>query len=202
MNDSTVFIVEDFQPLRESMVCLLLRAEIPCEAFASPAELLASLDVERAGCLVLDLHLAGMTGLELQSRLWEAGCRLPFLIVSGHGQIPDAITAFRRGAIDFLEKPFAREIFLDRVREAIGKDAVMRGKQRLQNRTSSRLETLTARESEVLELILDGRLTKQIAGLLGISAKTVENHRSNIAKKMGVDSAVQLVKVVAEFRAA
>src|SRR6056297_1622742 len=97
MNKPTVTIVEDFQPLCESMVMMLNRANIACVAYSSPRELLASFDFQQAGCLVLDLHLAEMTGLELQNRLWELGCRLPFLMVSGHGQIPDAATAFRRG---------------------------------------------------------------------------------------------------------
>ena len=202
MENSTVFLVEDFQPLRESLSWMLSQADIDCEAFASPAELLACLDVERAGCLVLDLHLGGMTGLELQSRLWQLGCRMPFLIVSGHGQLPDATTAFRRGAVDFLEKPFRRETFLDRIREAIRKDLDRRRKQSFQLLTRTKLETLSAREHEILELILAGRLTKQMAGLLNLSAKTIESHRSNITKKMGVDSAIQLVKLVAEFRAA
>ncbi len=199
MDDSTAFIVEDFQPLRESMMGMLKLADIDCEAFASPAQLLESLDIHRKGCLVLDLHLAGMTGLELQKRLWESGCRMPFLIVSGRGQILDATTALRRGAVDFLEKPFSDDVFIDRVREAIGTDAARRRKQQLHAHTVSKLETLTSREHEVLELILDGQLTKQMARQLNISAKTVENHRSNIAKKMGVDSAVQLVRIVAEF---
>ncbi len=202
MDDSTAFIIEDFQPLRESMVMMLERANIACEAYSSATELLASFDLQRSGCLVFDLYLAEMTGLELQNRLWLLGCRLPFLIVSGRGQITDAATAFRRGAVDFLEKPFTCDIFIDRVREANKRDTASRQKQSLRIATSSRLETLSDREHQVLDLILNGCLTKQIAHQLDISVKTVENHRSHIAKKMGVDSAIQLVKLVTEYRAA
>ncbi|MEZ6087572.1 MAG: LuxR C-terminal-related transcriptional regulator [Pirellulaceae bacterium] len=120
---------------------------------------------------------------------------------SGHGEIPDATAALRRGAVDFLEKPFTRDVFLERVRESLQKDADARNKRIALESTRAKLATLTSRERVVLDLILDGLLTKQIASRLDLSIKTIENHRSNIARKMDVDSAVQLVKLVAEYRA-
>jgi FixJ family two-component response regulator len=199
MDETTVFLVEDFQPLRDSMAGILKRANIPCETFSCPTELIDSFDASRSGCLVLDLQLPEMSGLELQRKLSEAGCQLPFLIISGYGEIPDVTMAMRQGAIDFLAKPFTASIFLERVQESLLKDSAEREQRERLASTRAKLDTLSLRENEVLELILDGRLTKQIATQLGISAKTVENHRSNIAKKMNVDSAVQLVKLITEF---
>ncbi len=202
MDGTTVFLVEDFQPLRESMAEILKQAKISCETFSCPAELMDSFDLNCSGCLVLDLNLPEMSGLELQKQLSDAGCQLPFLIISGCGRIPDATMAMRQGAVDFLAKPFTRSIFLDRVRESLWKDSYLRERRNFLASTHEKLSTLSRREHEVLELIMQGQLTKQIASQLKISVKTVENHRSNIAKKMNVDSAVQLVKCIAEFRVA
>ncbi len=200
MDGTTVFLVEDFQPLRDSMANILKLASISCETFSCPTELIESFDPSRSGCLVLDLQLPEMSGLELQRKLSEAGCQLPFLIISGYGEIPDVTMAMRQGAIDFLAKPFTPNIFLERVHESLVKDSAERERRELLASTRAKLDLLSSRENEVLELILEGRLTKQIATQLDISAKTVENHRSNIAKKMNVDSALQLVKLIAEFR--
>jgi len=202
MEKSTVFIVEDFQPLRHSLVLTLERANITCEAFGSATDFIKAFDATRRGCLLIDLQLPEMTGMELHSLLMELGCNLPFLIMSGQGKIPDATRALRDGAIDFLQKPFPTEVLLDRVHEALHKDKTQRGKWTQQEETRNRLATLTDRERIVLNFILDGQLTKQIARQLDLSVKTVESHRSHIAKKLGVDSAIQLVKLVTAFHAA
>jgi len=199
---STVFVVEDFQPLRHSLVLMLERANIPCEEFECATDFIKAYDSNRQGCLVFDLQLPDMTGLQLHSLLMERGCKMPFLIISGRGSIVDATNALRDGAIDFLQKPFPPGLFLDRVREAFRKDSMQREKWIQLEKTRILLATLTTRQQLVLNLILDGRLTKQIANQLDISVKTVESHRSQIAKKLGVDSAVELVKMVIAFRAA
>jgi len=181
---------------------MLERANIPCEEFECATDFIKAYDSNRQGCLVFDLQLPDMTGLQLHSLLMERGCKMPFLIISGRGSIVDATNALRDGAIDFLQKPFPPGLFLDRVREAFRKDSMQREKWIQLEKTRILLATLTTRQQLVLNLILDGRLTKQIANQLDISVKTVESHRSQIAKKLGVDSAVELVKMVIAFRAA
>ena len=202
MEKPTAFVVEDFQPLRHSLVLMLERASIPCESFGCANEFINAFDIHRPGCLVLDLKLPEMTGLQLHSLTMNRGCKVPFLIMSGNGSIGDAKEAMRNGAVDILQKPFLPKYFLERVHEAFRKDSVQREKWIQQHDTRNRLATLTDREQSVRNLILDGQLTKQIAKKLDLSVKTVESYRSHIAKKLGVDSAIQLVKMVTSFRAA
>jgi len=195
MSEQTVFLVEDDYAVRDSLVGLLQAADFHVEAFGTPSELLSTLDVNRPGCLVLDFRLPEMDAIALHENLVELGCQLPFIVIAGSGAILDATHAMRRGAVDFIEKPLDRQVFLARVREAMQKDAALR-RERLQDRdVEARLATLTPRELEVLKLVMTGMLTKQIADELGISAKTVEVHRSHITKKMEVESTVQLVRL-------
>ena len=202
MENSTVFVVEDFQPLRHSLVQTLNRENIRCDSFECANDLIEAFDANRPGCVVLNLLLPDMTGWELLSLLLKSGCRTPFLIMSGYGSITDATNAMRLGAIDFLQKPFPPWLFLDRIHQSFLKDSMQREKWIQQEDTRKRLATLTDREQIVLSLILDGQLTKQIAKKLDLSVKTVESYRSHIAKKLGVDSAIQLVMMVTALRAA
>ena len=128
MENSTVFVVEDFQPLRHSLVQTFKRANIRCESFECANDFINVFDANRQGCLVFDLRLPEMTGLELHSRLMERGCRTPFLIMSGYGSIEDATNAMRVGALDFLQKPFPPGLLLDRINEAFRKDSLQREK--------------------------------------------------------------------------
>ena len=194
----TVLVVEDDRVMRESLVWLLETAELNVEAYGSPDELLERYDPDQPGCLVLDLQLGKMTGLELWRRLQERGCRHPFIIISGQGDIGAAVQSMHDGAVDFLEKPFDRQLFLGRVRQAIERDANNRHRRVSDLETQSQIDSLTPREREVMGLVVDGKLTKQIARRLDISEKTVEVHRSHVTKKMHVQSVAQLVRLVTE----
>lgn len=198
MSRPLVFLVEDDLAVRESVVWMLDRQGIQVEAYETPEHFLSEYNPAKRGCLVLDLKLPGMGGLELRQKLVAKGCDLPFIMISGHGEIPDATNAMRMGAIDFIEKPLNRELFIERVWQALDTDAKHHREQEGQRKYQARLDALTRREREVLELVVAGKLTKQIAKQLGVTIKTVEAHRSNITKKMQVDSVVQLVREVTE----
>lgn len=195
-NQPTVFLVEDDLPMRESLVWLLKVNELQVEAFASPGELLEVYDPDRPGCMIIDLQLPRMSGLELYKALQDKGCCHPFLVISGHGDVTTAVDAMRNGAIDFLEKPFDHDTFLLRVNEAVERDAKQREVRGNAEAVQERIETLTPREHEVMRLVAEGQLTKQIAKNLGISTKTVEVHRSHVTKKMKVHSVAQLVAML------
>jgi two-component system, LuxR family, response regulator FixJ len=198
MSRPLVFLVEDDLAVRESVVWMLDRQGIQVEAYETPEAFLNNYDSRKRGCLVLDLKLPGIGGVDLRKRLVAQGCDLPFIMMSGHGEIPDATNAMRMGAIDFIEKPLNRELFIDRVWQALDADVKQHREQEGQRRYQARLDALTRREREVLDLVVAGKLTKQIAKQLGVTIKTVEAHRSNITRKMQVDSVVQLVREVTE----
>lgn len=200
MIQATVHLVDDNQAVRDSIVWMLEREGIQVEAYATPGDLLKAYDPKSRGCLVLDLSLPEMSGLELRDRLVEMGCRLPFIIITGCGEVPDATRAIKLGAVDFMEKPLDRDIFLDRVWQALDKDTRQRRERADHDSVQNLLDELTPREREVLELVVAGKLTKQIARQFGISVKTIEVHRSNITRKMQVDSVAQLVRIVTEHR--
>jgi len=199
MDDETVFLVDDDRSMRESLVWMLRSAGIDVEAYTAPHELLKSCDPSRAGCFVLDLRLPEMDGCELRRRLLDRGCRQPHLIISAYGQVPDVVEAMREGAVDFLEKPFDHKVFLNRVRGALALDAETRQNQAEKESVDKRLRSLTNREREVLDLVVQGMLSKQIARTLDISPKTVDVHRSRVTRKMGVASVAQLVQLMVRF---
>lgn len=194
--EPTVFLVDDDPAMRESLSWLLRTDGLHVEEYGTIDELLSAYDAETPGCLVLDFKLPKSTGLDLYCRLRKSGCRHPFLMISGHGDVSTAVQAMRLGAVDFLEKPFERQTFLDRVREAIAEDQQRRQQDGDRQEVQRLIDTLTPRQREVLDLVVDGQLTKQIASKLNISAKTVEVHRSHITKKMRVNSVAQLVRMV------
>jgi two-component system, LuxR family, response regulator FixJ len=201
MNPSgTVFLVEDDVDVRESATWTLERHGVAVEAFASANEILMSLNPDALGCYVLDLQLPEMNGLELRRRLVENGCRQPFIILSGEGDVALAVEAMRLGAADFIEKPVEPSKLLDAVRKCIEFDAVERRGRAAQQQLERRLNTLSPREREVFDLVVQGQTSKQIGMALTISPKTVEVHRSRIVKKLGFESAAQLVFVMAEQR--
>jgi FixJ family two-component response regulator len=192
-----VFLVDDEPGVTDALTWLLQSVRIESSAYASPTAFLeAILRFEGAACAVVDLRMPEMSGLELQQRLLEAGCQLPLVFLTAHGDVPAAVNAMQAGAIDFVQKPFNPDRFLDSIRKAIRlareQHLVRQGRLSIQRQ----LEQLSARESDVLRGLLDGRTSKEIAKALDISPKTVDVHRANVMRKMGVDSSAELVRRV------
>jgi FixJ family two-component response regulator len=191
----TVFVVDDDPAVLRSFSRLLRSARLNTVTFASPAEFLDRFDPSSPGCLVLDVSMPGLDGLELQEMLTAQGNELPILFVTGHGDIPKSVQALKRGADDFLTKPVDETDLLRAVRQALARNRSER-KQRAEFAESrGRLATLTPRELEVLEGVVAGQLNKQIAGDLGAALKTVKVHRGRIMEKMGVKSLADLVRM-------
>ncbi len=193
-SEATVFLVDDDESLREALIWLLESVDLRVETFASAAEYLDAFDADRPGCLVLDVRMPGMSGLELQKQLRESGVELPVIVVTGHGDVPMCVQAFENGAFAFLEKPVNHQKFLDEIHRAIERDAETR-RDRVSD-LSLRLETLSAREREVMDLIADGNSMKQIASEFKISIQTCSKHRARVLEKMGVSNDVELVRLL------
>lgn len=202
MATGTVFVVDDDQAVRKSLEMLFTSVGITARVFAGAQDFLDRYDPEEPGCLVLDVRMPGMSGLELQRQLKERGIGIPVIIVTGHGDVPIAVRAMKDGALEFLEKPFSKQMLIDHVQAALQRDAERRrGLQRLSD-IDTRIATLTEREREVMELVVAGKLSKQIAAELGISKKTVDVHRARVMHKMEVESLAELVELVLAARAA
>ena len=191
----TVFVVDDYAPVRSAVSRLLRAAGFAVAAFASPEEFLAQYDPHTPGCLVLDLDMPAVNGLELQRILARKGSVLPIIFLTGHGDIPKSVQAMKRGAIDFLTKPVNDENLLAAVRAAIEKDRALRREQTELSEIRARLATLTPREREVLEHVVTGKLNKQIAADLGTVQQTVKVHRARVMQKMRVQSVAELVRL-------
>ncbi|MBX3414310.1 MAG: response regulator transcription factor [Pirellulales bacterium] len=196
VDEPTVFVVEDDEDMRQSLERLLGSEGLRVESYAGPQAYLDAFDPARPGCLLLDLRLPGMSGLEMIERLHGFEPRPPFIVITGHGDVPTAVHAMHDGALDFLEKPVSRQSLLERVHEALATDAQARARHAARRQVEDRLNRLTPREREVLDLMLTGTSTKSIAERLKISTKTVEIHRANVRQKMGVSSVAQLVLMV------
>ena len=190
----TVFVVDDYAPGRRSISRLLRTAGFAVTAFASAKEFLAQDDPAACGCLVLDLAMPAVTGLELQNILAEKGSLLPIVFLTAHGDIPKSVQAMKRGASDFLTRPVNDEDVLAAVRVAIEKDRALRREQAELCEIRVRLSTLTPREREVLEYVVAGKLNKQIAGDLGTVEQTIKVHRAHMMQKMKVHSVAELVR--------
>lgn len=191
----TVFIVDD-----DSGVCKLWRlliesAGLAVKTYTTATDFLADYDPEQPGCLVLDVRLPDVSGLELQRQLSNELSALPIIFVSGYGNVPLAVSAMREGAVDFLEKPISARLLLDRVREAIDTDRDARERRRERMHATSLMEKLTPRESQVMELVASGKTNKEIASTLTLSTKTVEVHRARIMEKLKVNSVAGLVRL-------
>ena len=194
--DQTVFIVDDNKGMRDAIRWLLETIGLTCETYDSAEDFLAADAKDRPGCLVLDIRMPGMSGLELQERLAAEGIELPTIIITAHGDVPAAVRALKAGAVDFLEKPFSDQILLERIQHCLRLDAERRLKSGEIGDIEQRLESLTPREREVLEQMVEGKTTKEMAWTLSLSPKTVEIHRGNLMRKMGANSAVDLVNLV------
>src|SRR5437660_9433505 len=192
---ATVFVVDDYPPVRRSILRLLHAAGFVVVAFASAEEFLAQYDPGVWGCLVLDVAMPALNGLELQRILAEAGSLLPIIFLTGEGDIPKTVRAMKHGASDFLTKPVNDEDLLAAIRVAIEKDRALRRGQTNLSEIRARLATLTPREREVLEHVVTGKLNKQIAGDLGTVEQTVKVHRARVMQKMRVRSVAELVRL-------
>ena len=192
----TVYVVDDDEAMRDSMSWLLEGEGYKVACFESGASFLSSRRSQMRGCLVLDVRMPDMSGLELQEKLDALGSTLPIIFVTGHGDVPMAVSALQRGACDFIEKPFHNEDLLARIRRALDLDHESAGRRARDGAIAGRLEQLTQREREVMQLVVAGKLNKQIADSLDISMKTVEAHRARVMEKMGVRTLAELVKAV------
>lgn len=192
-SDPTVFVVDDDAAVCDSLTWLIKSAGLPVETYDSARAFLAHYRPDRPGCLVLDLRMPGMSGIELQERLARQEMSLPVIIITGHGDVPTAVKAMRAGAVDLLEKPFDGEVLLKSIRKALERDARNRHDWALWSEAADRLAALTSREHEVLELIVAGKSNKETAAELDVSPKTIEAHRGHIMHKVGVRSLAELV---------
>ena len=191
----TVFVVDDYAPVRSAVSRQLHAAGFAVAAFASPEKFLAQYDPHTPGCLVLDLDIPAVNGLELQRVLARKGNVMPIIFLTGQGDIPSCVEAMKRGASDFLTKPVNDEDLLAAVRAAIEKDRAFRREQTEVSEIRARLATLTPREREVLEHVVTGKLNRQIAGDLGTAEQTVKVHRAHLMQKMRVRSVAELVRL-------
>ena len=197
-NEQTVFIVDDDEGVRDGLSLLLATVGQHSELYESACDFLDAYDPSRHGCLVLDIRMPRMTGLDLQRRLIDMKARLPIIFITGHGDVPMAVEAMRRGAVDFIRKPFREHDLLDRINEALNLDDDIQKKQVSRQQLADKLEALSEREWQVFERVAEGEMNKVIAADLGISERTIEVHRGQVMKKLGVKTLAQLVRVKIE----
>lgn len=194
----TVHVVDDDEGVREGLSLLLETVGQSCELYESAIDFLKAYDENWGGCLVLDIRMPRMTGLDLQKKLIDMGSRLPIIFITGHGDIPMAVEAMRRGAVDFIRKPFREHDLLDRINEALAVDDTVRKLALDREEVQEKLSSLSEREREVFERVADGEMNKVIAADLGISERTVEVHRGAVMKKLDVKTLAQLVRIKIE----
>lgn len=196
MKESTIYIVDDDPAMRDSLTWLVETIGHPVKSFESAQEFLDDYDRQGPGCLVLDVRLPGMSGMQLQQTMKNDGISIPIIIITGHGDIPMAVKAIKQGAVAFLEKPFRDQDLLDSIQEALVIDGDTRSKASQSAIIASNIELLTPREKEVMHLMVKGDPNKEIAKTCGISVKTVEIHRSRVMDKMKAGSLPELVHMV------
>ncbi|HUW83133.1 MAG TPA: response regulator FixJ [Phycisphaerae bacterium] len=193
--EATVFVVDDDPAVRESLQWLIESVGLNVETYATAQEFLDAFDRDRPGCLVLDVRMPGISGLDLQDRLASQQVRIPVIIITGHADVPMAVRAMKAGVVDFIEKPFSDELLLDRIRAALELDARIRVNQSHRVEVGTYFAQLTPREREVMGLVVAGKSNKQIAAELGLSQKTVEVHRAHVMQKMQAESLAELVQM-------
>lgn len=191
----TVFVVDDEETIRRSLSLLLDSVGLRFECYRSAVEFLEAFDADRPGCLLLDIRMPGLSGLDLQKRLGEMHSVLPIIFLTGHADVPLAVRAMQAGAFDFLEKPFNDQDLLDRTHAALEYDAANRSERGQRRVIAERLGHLTTREKEVMRLIVDGHPNKIVADRLSISERTVEIHRARVMTKMQAESLPELVRM-------
>ena len=199
--EPVVYVIDDDESIRELLSWLMKRNAIRAEAFPNAKSFLKAYRPGAPGCLILDLYMPGMSGLDLQQYLKETGVEMPVIFLSGRADVPKAVLAVKSGAIDFIEKPFDYRQIVDLVRECLRRDADTRAGRQEAKLRAERLATLTQREREVLERVIAGKVNRLIAEEMEISIKTVEAHRSRIMEKLAVDSVAELVQATLGARA-
>ncbi len=194
-----VFVIDDDDAVRGSLKMLFRSVNLPVTVYASAQEFLPNYLAEQPGCLVVDVRMPGMSGLELQQQLNLRGAMIPVIFITGHGDISMAVEAMQHGAFDFLPKPFRDQDLLDRVQRALEKDSANRRSIHQSESLRERFESLTPREREVLTLVTSGKPNKIVAADLGVSQRTVEIHRARVMEKMQAESLAQLVRMTLEI---
>jgi len=200
--DSVVFVVDDDASVREAISSLIKSVGLNVETFETAQDFLQSKRPDVPGCMVLDVRLPGLSGLDLQRELSAHAIKLPIIFITGYGDVPMSVRAIKAGAVEFLTKPFRDQDLLDAIQQAVTRDRDSRHEQREMTKLSQRFGSLTAREREVLDLVAAGLLNKQIAGELGVSEITVKIHRGQVMKKMGAGSLAELIKMTERLKIA
>lgn len=199
--DGTVYIVDDDEAVRKALSLLVRSVGLKVESYSSAQEFLDGYSSNRPACLVLDVRMPGMSGLDLQDRLGNMELTLPVIIMTGHGDVPMAVRAMKAGAVDFVEKSsYNDQALLDRIQVALQRDREWQRRSLLQRDVNLRVATLTPRERQIMELFVGGKPAKAIAYDLGLSTKTVETHRTKVLEKMGARSLVELTRMVLEAK--
>ena len=193
--EQLIYVIDDDAAVRDSMGMLPESADLPYRCFPSADSFIAEHDGSQRGCLVLDIRMPGMTGIELQQKLTQAGSSLPIIFITGHGDVPMAVEAMRRGAFDFLRKPVNEENFLERIIWALDQESGHWHQKLDRDQAQQRIESLTEREHEVFLLVAEGLANKVVASELGISERTVEVHRAQVMKKLDARTLAQLVRI-------
>lgn len=195
-----VYIVDDDDGVRAGLTLLLASCGIRADTYACAQDFLDAVGTDSAGCALLDVRMPGISGLDLHARMLARDIVLPVIILTGHGDVPTAVRAMKHGAFDFIEKPFNDQLLLDRVNEALALDAEQREQRRRARAVYDKLQTLTAREREVMDRLVQGQANKAIAADLGISERTVELHRAHVMEKLAARSVAQIVQMAYEAR--
>lgn len=199
MSDAKVYIVDDDHAVRDALSALLQSVDLKAETFASPQDFLDAFSIELSGCLVLDIRMPVMSGLDLQQKLTEMHSILPVIFITGHGDVPMAVEAMQHGAVDFVQKPFRDQELLDRINNALEKNAADLEALQEVNAIRKRADDLTGREREVMLAVCNGQANKVIAMDLGVSQRTVEIHRARAMEKMGARSVAHLVRMITKI---
>jgi RNA polymerase sigma factor (sigma-70 family) len=194
-SEAIVYVIDDDAQTRDALKNLMRSVGLQVEVFASAQDFLRSKRPDVPACLVLDVRLRGLSGLDLQKRMAEANIEIPIIFITGYGDIPMTVQALKAGAVEFLTKPFRNQELLDAIQQALERDRTTREQRAKNDELYDRYDSLTPREREVMTLVVAGLLNKQIAGELGTSETTVKNHRHQLMEKMGADSVAELVKM-------
>jgi FixJ family two-component response regulator len=199
IDEPLVYLVDDDDAVRDSLGLLLRSVGLECELYASALDFLEAYDASRHSCLVADIRMPGLSGLELQERLNEQRAGIPIVFITGHGDVPMAVSAMKSGATDFIQKPFRDQDLLDRINKALAQDREQRALRAQEQEIRNRLALLTPRETEVMQHVLRGRANKVIAMDLGVSQRTVELHRARVMHKLKMRSVAELVSAVGKL---